>query len=60
MRPAFVRCLSGVSPTYVRRTVKVGRNAGPSVIARDVMTYNSDDVVTEVKKLVFLPLQLQY
>jgi len=28
--PAFVRCMSGVCPTYVRRTVKVGRNAGPS------------------------------
>jgi len=30
MCPAFVRCMSGVCPTYVRRTVKVGRNAGPS------------------------------
>jgi hypothetical protein len=27
---AFVRCMSEVCPTYVRRTVKVGRNAGPS------------------------------
>jgi len=48
-----VRRLSAVcpaSPGYVRRTVKVGRNTGPSggrvrrtegvaIIARDVMTY---------------------
>jgi len=45
-----VRHLSGVCPTFVGRTVKVGRNAGPSggrvrrtegvaIIARDVMTF---------------------
>ena len=75
MCPAFVRGMSGVYPTYVRRTVKVGLNAGPSggrvrrtegvaIIARDVITY-SDDVVTEVKQicltiLVYWLLQLQY